>query len=61
MSTFINFNRFGQVFSSLQAEIMAIKYGLGLARNNSLLFVVIESDSLLAINEISKQESLLCE
>ena len=42
------------VFSPLQAELMAISFGLDIARDNGLLVFQIESNSLLEIQEIEK-------
>ena len=44
--------------SPLQAELLAICFGLRLPRSYNFISVLIESDSLLAVNEIFKQSIL---
>ena len=47
--------------SPLQAELKAILFGLKDVSNNHFPFLMIESDSLLAIREIKKQHDSYCE
>ena len=49
------------VESPLHAEFQAILFGLEVARSNSFLSIMVESDFLLAIQEILKQEGSFCE
>ncbi|XWS16948.1 hypothetical protein CRYUN_Cryun33cG0025600 [Craigia yunnanensis] len=47
------------IMSSFQAEILAILFGLQVANEKDFMDIQVESDCLVAINEISrKQESL---
>ena len=50
----------GNVDSALHAELKAILFGLEVARSHFSEFLVVESDSLLAIKEISKNTESLC-
>ncbi|XWS69079.1 hypothetical protein CRYUN_Cryun04dG0148800 [Craigia yunnanensis] len=45
----------------LHAELKAILFGLKIACNNFTETLIVESDSLLAINKIRKQHDTLCE
>ena len=47
--------------SLLQAELLAICFGLQLSRSYNFTSVLIESDSLLAVNEISNQSTMMSE
>ena len=46
--------RVGEVYSPLQAELLAIQFGLEECKSQGLQTLIIESDSLLAIKEIDK-------
>ncbi|XVF70495.1 hypothetical protein PTKIN_Ptkin11bG0166200 [Pterospermum kingtungense] len=48
---------FSGFHSSLHAELMAICFGLELAHNEGFLVQLVESDSLLAVNEVKKGSS----
>ncbi|XWS20549.1 hypothetical protein CRYUN_Cryun31cG0111400 [Craigia yunnanensis] len=50
-----------EVFFPLQAELMAISYGLDIAREKGLSSIQVESDALLAVHEIEKGFSSSCE
>ena len=50
-----------EVFSPLQAKLMAISFGLDTARDNGLLVIQVEPDSLLAVQESEKGFSSSCE
>ena len=45
----------------LHAEFLTILFGLEVARRNSFLSMIVESDSLLAIQEILKHKGFFCE
>lgn len=45
----------------LHSEIKTILFGLEIARNNSFLSLIVESDSLIAVQEISKKQVSYCE
>ncbi|XWS24067.1 hypothetical protein CRYUN_Cryun28dG0069200 [Craigia yunnanensis] len=49
------------VFSPLQAELVAIMFGLEIARVHGLEDIQIETDSLLAVQEIQKGYASACE
>ncbi|XWS33004.1 hypothetical protein CRYUN_Cryun22dG0039900 [Craigia yunnanensis] len=50
-----------RVYSPLHVEIKAILFGLEIAWNNSFISLSVESDSLVAIQEIEKHLGSLCE
>ena len=52
--------KIGNVESPLQAELMAIAFGLQLAKEHSFTSIIVESDSLLAIHEIEKHHNSFC-
>ena len=49
------------VESPLQAELMAIVFGLHMAKERNFRRVQLESDSLIAVTEILKKNETLCE
>ena len=49
------------VESPLHAELKAITFGLEVTRDNSFLSILVESDSLLAIQEILKHQRSFCQ
>ena len=53
--------KIGNVNSPLQAELMAIVFGLQLAKEHSFPSILVESDSLLAIQEIAKHNDSFCQ
>ena len=53
--------KIGNVNSPLQAELMAIAFGLQLAKEHSFPSILVESDSLLAIQEIAKHNDSFCQ
>ena len=52
--------RIDKVESPLQAELMAVAFGLEIAKEISFPSISVESDSLLAIQEILKQNDTFC-
>ncbi|XWS63816.1 hypothetical protein CRYUN_Cryun06bG0134500 [Craigia yunnanensis] len=52
--------RVERIMSPLHAEIKAILFGLEVALDNSFLSLKVESDSLLAIQDILKQAESFC-
>ena len=50
-----------RVDSPLHAEIKAILFGMEVAWANSFSSLIVESDSLIAIQEISKNQESFCE
>ena len=49
------------VYSPLQAELLAIRFGLEIALGKGYTKIIIETDSLLAVKEIEKGYASLCE
>ncbi|XWS68772.1 hypothetical protein CRYUN_Cryun04dG0121000 [Craigia yunnanensis] len=49
-----------EIDSPLHAELRAILFGLEVAINNSYLSILIESDSLVAVQEVRKQQEIFC-
>ena len=47
--------------SALHAELKAILFGLEVSRNNFSEPIIVESDSLLSITEISMKNNSFCE
>ena len=46
--------------SPLQAELLAIPYGLKLARENGFQWILVEIDSSIVVFEITKRSSSFC-
>ncbi|XWS28183.1 hypothetical protein CRYUN_Cryun25bG0043700 [Craigia yunnanensis] len=53
--------KIGNIVSALHAKLFAISFGLKIAWDNSFPSIMVESDSLLAIQEVTKHQEPFCE